>query len=107
RESRQAGAAVGGGLHLVALDLQVVAQAEGQIAIVFDHQDTFHRESSPCSFMSACAAVARGSSTTNFVPPRSPVSAEHLPPWRGTRSWSRESPMRVPARADRRSRSSL
>ena len=38
--------AVGGGFDLVALELEVVAQPEPHLRLVFNHQDSFHRQDS-------------------------------------------------------------
>src|SRR6185436_4397959 len=66
-----------------ALDLQVVAQAVGEVAVVLDQQDPRHA----------------GSSTTKRAPPAAPSSTKTRPPWRSTRSATTASPMPVPATA--------
>src|SRR5262249_46876765 len=45
-ESLQPGSAIFSSLDLLAFNLQVVAQTERQVAIVFNHEDAAHRETS-------------------------------------------------------------
>src|SRR5215472_4892171 len=106
-ESLQAGSPVFRRLDLVAFDLQIVSQAEGEIAIVLNHQDAIHGEPPVCSVRTTSSAAVSGSPTTNLAPPRSPDVTQQRPPWRPTRSFTTDRPIPVPATADCRSRSSL
>src|SRR5215472_6603435 len=72
-KSLQPGWPVFRGLDLVAFVLQIVSQAEGEIAIVLNHQDAIHGEPPACSFRRPSSTAASGNSTTNLAPPRSPV----------------------------------
>src|SRR5215472_9353894 len=105
-KSFQPGSSVFRRLDLVAFDLQIVSQAEGEIAIVLNHQDAIHREPSVCSFRTPSSTAASGNSTTNLAPPRSPDVTQQRPPWRATRSFTTDKPIPVPAIADCLSRSS-
>ena len=50
------------------------------IAIVLNQQDSVQDDSSSCSLRAPSSPLERGSSTTKFAPPRSPVVTEHWPP---------------------------
>src|SRR5437870_3470703 len=91
-------------VHLVALDLEVVAEPVGEIGIVLDHEDSRHGVS---------PTAVTGSSITKRAPPPPPVpvplgasSAQARPPCSATSSRTTERPMPVPATAEPRSRSS-
>src|SRR5881392_321995 len=116
----RAGEPLGAVLHdddLVALDLEVVAQPEGEVGVVFDDEDPGHAVA-PASARTvpapdaAWASGTSGSSITNRLPARSPrcdagaSSTQVRPPCSATSSRTTDRPMPVPATAEPRSRSS-
>src|SRR5205823_6878061 len=104
----RAGEPLGAVLHdddLVALDLEVVAQPEGEVGVVFDDEDPGHAVA-PASARTvpapdaAWASGTSGSSITNRLPARSPrcdagASSTHVrPPCSATSSRTTDRPMR-------------
>src|SRR5690606_26074215 len=90
-DALHAARAVLGHADVVALDLEVVAQAEGEVGIVLDDQDAALHAACPSS----------GSSMTKRAPlPDSGVSTHARPPWPRTSSQTTERPMPLPATAE-------
>src|SRR6266511_833395 len=94
--------AVARDLHVVALDLEVVAQPVGEIGIVFDDQDALGAHAAP-----PAPAGATGSSITKRAPPASggASSTQARPLCSVASSRTTARPMPLPATAVPRSRS--
>ena len=70
-EQRQRLLAVAGDGHLVALGLEVEAQAVGDVRLVLDDEDAAHADFG-CSATASASPAKRGSSTVNVAPRPSP-----------------------------------
>src|SRR2546426_6370696 len=110
--ARQAFHAVVRHLDLIALDLQVVTQAVGEVGVVLDDEDTGHAGTLGEPLGARSAGGSSGNSMTNRtpLPPLAAArgcgsSTQARPPCRATSSRTTASPMPVPATAEPRSRS--